>query len=207
MVTGQLPSPGSNARLDTLHAIAFEETGRLITDRAAEPAVFAADASSPLPQEDAPPIATADCQELAADLKTVQREVESGISSKAPLALRLRMSAGARPGTHARRVAAAGRDRLVVVLACALLLRPLGGPAPEDGIGSRAGVHRDRVRPAVAEDPQPTCCGHGAPLHHQGEDRWPRCGLVALDGVRFTVVADTGARRHLRSQRTPRSTR
>ena len=30
-----------------------------------------------------------DAKELAADLKTVQREVESGISSKAPLALRL----------------------------------------------------------------------------------------------------------------------
>ncbi len=86
MVTGQLPFSGSTP-LDTLHAIAFEETRPVTQLRANLPPSLQRVVSRCLRKraQDRYP----DCKELTADLKTVQREAESGISSKVPLGQRL----------------------------------------------------------------------------------------------------------------------
>jgi predicted Ser/Thr protein kinase len=86
MVTGQLPFSGQTA-LDTLHAIAYEETRPMTALRPNLPPSLQRVVTRCLRKraQDRYP----DAKELAADLKTVQREIESGVSSKAPLALRL----------------------------------------------------------------------------------------------------------------------
>ncbi len=86
MVTGQLPFSGTTA-LDTLHAIAFEETRPVTALRPNLPPSLQRVVTRCLRKraQDRYP----DARELVADLKTVQHEVESGISSKAPLVLRL----------------------------------------------------------------------------------------------------------------------
>ncbi len=86
MVTGQLPFSGMTA-LDTLHAIAFEETRPVTALRPNLPPSLQRVITRCLRKraQDRYP----DAKELAGDLKVVQREIESGISSKAPLALKL----------------------------------------------------------------------------------------------------------------------
>jgi tRNA A-37 threonylcarbamoyl transferase component Bud32 len=86
MVTGQLPFSGTTP-LDTLHAIAFEETRPMTALRQNLPPSLQRVVTRCLRKraQDRYP----DAKELVADLKTVQREVESGISSKAPLGVRL----------------------------------------------------------------------------------------------------------------------
>jgi hypothetical protein len=86
MVTGQLPFSGQTA-LDTLHAIAYEETRPMTALRPNLPPSLQRVVTRCLRKraQDRYP----DAKELASDLKTVQREIESGVSSKAPLALRL----------------------------------------------------------------------------------------------------------------------
>jgi serine/threonine protein kinase len=82
MVTGQLPFSG-NTPVDTLHAIAFEETRPVTALRANLPASLQRVVSRCLRKrpEDRYP----DAKGLVEDLKGVQREVESGISQKLPL--------------------------------------------------------------------------------------------------------------------------
>ncbi len=86
MVTGQLPFSGSTA-LDTLHAIAFEETRPVTALRPNLPPSLQRVITRCLRKraQDRYP----DARELVADLKTVQREIESGVSSKAPLSVKL----------------------------------------------------------------------------------------------------------------------
>jgi hypothetical protein len=86
MVTGQLPFSGSTA-LDTLHAIAFEETRPVTALRPNLPPSLQRVITRCLRKraQDRYP----EAKEVAADLKTVQREIESGVSSKAPLSLQL----------------------------------------------------------------------------------------------------------------------
>src|SRR5512134_3363447 len=86
MVTGQLPFAGNTA-LDTLHAIAYEETRPMTALRPNLPPSLQRVVTRCLRKraQDRYP----EAKDLAGDLKTVQREIESGISSKAPLALRL----------------------------------------------------------------------------------------------------------------------
>jgi hypothetical protein len=86
MVTGQLPFSGTTP-LDTLHAIAFEETRPMTALRQNLPPSLQRVVTRCLRKraQDRYP----DAKELVADLKTVQREVESGISSKSPLGVRL----------------------------------------------------------------------------------------------------------------------
>jgi tRNA A-37 threonylcarbamoyl transferase component Bud32 len=86
MVTGQLPFSG-NSPIDTLHAIAFEETRPITALRANLPPSLQRVISRCLRKraQDRYP----DTKELTSDLRAVQREVESGISSKVPLGLRL----------------------------------------------------------------------------------------------------------------------
>jgi tRNA A-37 threonylcarbamoyl transferase component Bud32 len=81
MVTGQLPFSG-NTPVDTLHAIAFEETRPVTALRANLPPSLQRVISRCLrkrPQDRYP-----DAKGMVDDLKAVQREVESGISQKIP---------------------------------------------------------------------------------------------------------------------------
>jgi serine/threonine protein kinase len=86
MVTGQLPFTG-NTPLDTLHAIAFEETRPVTALRPnLSPSLqrIVTRCLRKLPQD-----RYTDAKALAADIKAVQREIESGISSRTPIAVRL----------------------------------------------------------------------------------------------------------------------
>jgi serine/threonine protein kinase len=86
MVAGQPPFSG-NSPVDTLHAIAFEETRPVTALKSNLPPSLQRVVGRCLRKrrEDRYP----DARELAADLKAVQREVESGISGALPLKLRL----------------------------------------------------------------------------------------------------------------------
>jgi len=86
MVTGQLPFSGSTP-LDTLHAIAFEETRPVTALRPNIPASLQRAITRCLRKKAADRYSEA--RELISDLKIVQREVESGISSKVSLGVRL----------------------------------------------------------------------------------------------------------------------
>jgi predicted Ser/Thr protein kinase len=86
MVTGQLPFSGSTP-LDTLHAIAYEETRPVTALRPNIPPSLQRVVTRCLRKRAADRYP--DARELIGDLKTVQREVESGISSRVPLGVRL----------------------------------------------------------------------------------------------------------------------
>jgi predicted Ser/Thr protein kinase len=82
MVTGQLPFSGASA-LDTLHAIAFEETRPITALRANLPPSLQRVITKCLRKR--PEDRYGEAKELAGDLGAVQREVESGISQGVPL--------------------------------------------------------------------------------------------------------------------------
>jgi serine/threonine protein kinase len=112
MVTGQLPFTG-NTPLDTLHAIAFEETRPVTAIRSNVPPSLQRVITRCLRKRREDRYAHA--RELVADLKAVQREVESGVSQAVPLRERLiqgwRSLADLTPGRWA---AVAGVASLVV---------------------------------------------------------------------------------------------
>ena len=185
MVTGQLPFSGSNP-LDTLHAIAFEETRPMTAMRPNLPPSLQRVVTRCLRKRAADRYP--DAKDLAADLKTVQREVESGISSKAPLAMRLqerwRALQDRTLGEWLLPAAIA-----VVVLAIALsFFFARSGDRSEDGIGPGLvftviggllvwrRIRNRRVRLARRFTTK---------VKKMAEVR-----LVALDGMRFTLVAD-----------------
>jgi serine/threonine protein kinase len=87
MAAGRLPFSG-NSPVDTLHAIAYEETVPATQIRANLPASMQRVISRCLRKrpEDRYP----DAQQLVEALKTVQHEIESGVSLKIPLADRIR---------------------------------------------------------------------------------------------------------------------
>jgi serine/threonine protein kinase len=87
MVTGQLPFRGDSP-LDTMHAIAFEETRPVTTLRANLPPSLQRVASRCLRKR--PEDRYDSARDLVRDLKGVQQEIESGISQKTPLAARFR---------------------------------------------------------------------------------------------------------------------
>jgi serine/threonine protein kinase len=87
MVTGRLPFQG-NTPLDTLHAIAFEETQPVTAVRANLPPSLQRVITRCLRKRAQDRYASA--QDVFRDLKDVQRDVESGFSSGAPLGVRLR---------------------------------------------------------------------------------------------------------------------
>jgi predicted Ser/Thr protein kinase len=86
MVTGQLPFSG-NTPLDTLHAIAFEETQPVTAIRPNLSPSLQRIVSKCLRKQAQDRYA--DAKDLANDIRTVQREIESGITSRAPLVERL----------------------------------------------------------------------------------------------------------------------
>ncbi len=181
MVTGQLPFSGGTA-LDTLHAIAYEETRPVTALRPNLPPSLQRVVTRCLrkrPQDRYP-----EAKELVGELKAVQREVESGISSKAPLGARLQeqwASLRDRPLGEWLLPAA------VLVVALAVLLSVFFRP-------SAGSVGSGLVFPVVA----------ALLVWRRFRNRrlrlarrfvaklkkLPEVRLVALDGMRFTVVAD-----------------
>ena len=87
MAAGQLPFSG-NSPIDTMHAIAYEETRPVTQVRANLPASLQRVISRCLRKRPADRFQSA--QEFVGALKAVQTEIESGISQKVPLAERLR---------------------------------------------------------------------------------------------------------------------
>jgi hypothetical protein len=181
MVTGQLPFSGNTA-LDTLHAIAFEETRPVTALRPNLPPSLQRVVTRCLRKraQDRYP----DAKELVGDLKTVQREVESGISSRAPLAERLQEQ------WRSLRDRSLGEWLLpaaIAVIALAVLVSILFRSTAES-------VVPGLIFPAIA----------GLLIWRRFRHRRlrlarrlvaklrkvPEVRLVALDGMRFTVVAD-----------------
>lgn len=87
MVTGQLPFTGATP-LDTLHAIAFEETRPVTALRPNLSPSLQRIVTRCLRKQ--PKDRYESAKDLAGDIKTVQREVESGISSRTPIVERFR---------------------------------------------------------------------------------------------------------------------
>ena len=87
MVAGQLPFSGSSP-LDTMHAIAFDETRPLTTIRANLPPGLQRVTSRCLRKrpEDRYP----DAHKLVDELQSVQREIETGISARVPIGDQIR---------------------------------------------------------------------------------------------------------------------
>jgi serine/threonine protein kinase len=86
MVTGELPFQGASP-IDTLHAIAFNETRPVTTVRANLPSSLHRVVSRCLRKQVQDRYQTS--SDLVSDLKTVQKEVDSGISQRIPLQERL----------------------------------------------------------------------------------------------------------------------
>jgi predicted Ser/Thr protein kinase len=181
MVTGQLPFSGTTA-LDTLHAIAFEETRPMTALRPNLPPSLQRVVTRCLRKraQDRYP----DAKELVGDLKTVQREVESGISSKAPLGVRLQEQwRSLRDRTLGEWLLPAA----IAVIALAVLVSILFRSSAE-------GVIPGLIFPAIA----------GLLIWRRFRHRrlrlarrlvakvgkMPEVRFVALDGMRFTLVAD-----------------
>jgi tRNA A-37 threonylcarbamoyl transferase component Bud32 len=181
MVTGQLPFSGASA-LDTLHAIAFEETRPMTALRANLPPSLQRVVTRCLRKR--PTDRYPEAKELASDLKAVQREVESGASSGVSFAARLQeqwrllkdrsLGEWLLPATIA-----------VVVLSLLIALAVSGssdGAAPALVFGTLGAllawrrIRNRRIRLA---------------RRLVGKLRKiPEVRLVVLDGMRLTVVAD-----------------
>jgi eukaryotic-like serine/threonine-protein kinase len=190
MVTGQLPFSGSTA-LDTLHAIAFEETRPVTALRANLPPSLQRIISRCLRKRAQDRYK--DARELAGELKSVQREIESGVSSKAPLALQLQER------WQALRDRTLGEwllPALVVLVALAVALslffarsHDLGPSAFMMGLAGLFVWRRIRNRRLRL----------GRRFVRQAA-KMPEVRLVTLDGTRFTVLADRAqARTYVRA--------
>ncbi len=190
MVTGQLPFAGGTA-LDTLHAIAFEETRPVTALRPNLPPSLQRVITRCLRKRAQDRYG--DAKELAGDLKAVQREIESGVSSKAPLAVQLKERwQSLRDRTLGEWLLPA----IVVLLALAVTVtllvmhvRNLGSSAIMMGLAGlfvwrrirnrRLRLGRSFVRKVT---------------------RMPEVRLVTLEGLRFTVLADRAqARTYVRA--------
>jgi predicted Ser/Thr protein kinase len=179
MVTGQLPFSGVTA-LDTLHAIAFEETRPLTALRPNLPPSLQRVVTRCLRKR--APDRYPDARELASDLKTVQREIESGVSTRAPLAVRLReqwRSLRDRPAGELLLPAAGALVGLALVIA---FFRRTEDVFPTVFFAAIVGLllwrrHRNR-RTRLARK------------FVRKASRIPEVRLVALDGMRLTLLAD-----------------
>jgi hypothetical protein len=191
MVTGQLPFSGASA-LDTLHAIAFEETRPMTALRPNLPPSLQRVVTRCLRKR--APDRYPDAKELAADLKAVQREVESGISSKAPLGVRLQEQ------WRSLRDRTLGEwlpTGVVLVVALAVLLSVFLRPVSEEVIPGLIfpGVAALLVWRRIRNRRLRLARRFVGKVRKIGEVR-----LVALDGMRFTIVADQAqARTYVRA--------
>jgi predicted Ser/Thr protein kinase len=180
MVTGQLPFTG-NTPLDTLHAIAFEET---------QPVTAIRPNLSPSLQR----IVTrclrkqaqdryADARSLAADIKTVQREIESGISARTPVKERLQ----ARWQSLRDRPLAEWLLPAAVVLAAVVALVFL---VLVRGTASFSGLLFPAILALFAWRRFRNRRNRLARKFVRKAAKMPEVRLIALDGMRFTVLAD-----------------
>jgi len=118
MVAGQLPFSGSSP-LDTMHAIAFDETRPLTALRANLPPSLQRVTSRCLRKQ--PDDRYQDARQLVQDMKNVEREIETGISANVPLGEQIRESLRSlKELTPAEWVVPAG-VAVIVVLALLLL--------------------------------------------------------------------------------------
>jgi serine/threonine protein kinase len=88
MASGKLPFQGQSA-LDTMHAIAFNDTQPLSTLRAGLPYSLQSVVDRCLQKE--PENRYAKMDDAVSDLKRVRREIESGVTTSAPILSRLRL--------------------------------------------------------------------------------------------------------------------
>lgn len=186
MVTGKVPFSGGTA-LDTLHAIAFEETTPVTALRTNLPSSLQRALTRCLRKrkEDRYP----DVKELVSDLKGVQREVESGVSTAVPLGTRLREKLrflGGSPGDSSFGPGGAPHWALVIAVPLGLVtivylvIRGDSGPFLVFLVGGgllayRRWRHR-RLRLMRKFSTKVR--------------KLPEVRIVALDGLRATVVAD-----------------
>jgi serine/threonine-protein kinase len=188
MVTGQLPFAGHTA-LDTLHAIAFEETRPITALRPNLPPSLQRVITRCLrkrPQDRYP-----DARELASDLKTVQREIESGVSTKVPLAVRLaEQLRSLRDRPAGELLLPAGVAVVLLGLLVAFFTQQEVGPglvmATIGGLLVWRRFRNRRIRLARR------FAAKAAKI--------PEVRLVTLDGMRLTVLADNAkARTYVRA--------
>jgi len=138
-----------------------------------------------------------DAKELVGDLKAIQREVESGISSRAPLGARLQEQW------------ASLRDRTLGEWL--LPARPRGRPR-RPPLGLLPPRLENLIPGLFFPGSPPSSCGAASatggsprPPVRAKVRKMPEVRLVALDGMRFTVVADRAQARPT-SGPTPSST-
>jgi serine/threonine protein kinase len=189
MVTGQPPFLGQSP-VDTLHAIAFEETRPVTALKANIPPSVQRVIGRCLRKrrEDRYPSA----RDLAADLKAVQREVESGISGATPLKARVDDALRSLRDLAGERWALAALA--VVVIGAIVGLLVFIGPDHWFGFVLLVGIpgmfiyrrvrnrHRHLLKRFVGK-----------------AQKMPEVRLVAVSGTEVTVVADQAvARTHVR---------
>jgi tRNA A-37 threonylcarbamoyl transferase component Bud32 len=191
MVTGQLPFSGASA-LDTLHAIAFEETRPMTALRANLPPSLQRVVTRCLRKR--APDRYPDARELVSDLKGVQREVESGISSRVSLAARLQERWRLmRDRSLGEWLLPGGIVVVVLVVLIALFAGGSGdGLVPGLVFGTMGAllvwrrIRNRRIRLARR--------------FVSKVRKIPEVRLIALDGMRFTLVADQAqARTYVRA--------
>jgi serine/threonine protein kinase len=190
MVTGQLPFSGGTP-LDTLHAIAFEETRPVTALRPNLPPSLQRVITRCLRKRAQDRYA--DAKELAGELKAVQREIESGVSSKAPLALRLQEQwQSLRERSLGEWLLPATVVALTLALLLTILLRKGSDSGPNLFFTGLAGLflwRRFRNRRLRL-----------ARRFVKKAARIPELRLVTLEGQRFTVLADRAqARTYVRA--------
>jgi eukaryotic-like serine/threonine-protein kinase len=179
MLTSQLPFSGKSA-IDTLHAIAFEETRPITALRANLPPSLQRVITRCLRKrpEDRYP----DARALEADLKSVQKELESGISTAVPLHVRFAEQVQSLTSL-------AGSSRLwlalMALLVASLLVvrgRDFLGPLPLVAVGGLIIYRRVRNRRSrfLRE--------FAGKVRKMAEVR-----IVACHGTQATVVADRAA--------------
>ncbi len=178
MVTGQLPFAGASA-LDTLHAIAFEEWRPVTQVRANVPLGLQRILARCLRKR--PDDRYGETRELAADLRAVQREIETGITRPVSLAERLSEALQAFDGLGARTRPALLVGAIVVLSALTVFFLLRGGASNLLTLGLlglfgwRYWRNRDRraLRKLTAK-----------------LKRIPEVRVVAYEGTRVTVVVD-----------------
>jgi hypothetical protein len=179
MVTGQLPFSG-NTPVDTLHAIAFEETRPVTALRANLPPSLQRVISRCLRKR--PQDRYAETSQLADELKTVQREVESGISHGVPLKERIQERLRSLGDLTPREWAwGAGIAAVVIALMGALLASGDGGLAGLFWMGVVGLFVYRRIRNRRYRFMRK----FSAKIQ-----KMPEVRIIAVDGQRVTVVAD-----------------
>jgi predicted Ser/Thr protein kinase len=179
MATRELPF-GGDTPLDTLHAIAYEETRPVTSIRPNLPPSLQRVVSRCLRKR--PDDRYQDARQVVQDLRGVQREIESGISTRVPLAARLREGLGSlrdlAPSEWIWPAAIGGAALALLILALTVEGFSLGTLVVLAIVGlviwRRMRNRRYRLMKRFAAKVQ----------------KMPEVRIVALDGLRVTIIAD-----------------